>query len=148
MSILKQIDQELVKALKAGDRDKATVLRGLKSDIKYAQIEKSGDMSDEDILAVLTSCAKKRRESIEQYQAGGRDDLVAKEQAELKIIQAYLPKQLSEDEVRQIVADAINETGADSPQKIGLVMKVVMPKIKGKADGKLVNKLAMEFLAN
>ena len=147
MPILEQIDQDLIKALKAGEKQKATVLRGLKSDLKYAQIEKKSDLSDPEVLNVLASAAKKRRESIEQYQAAGREDLVTKESSELEIIQGYLPRQLSEDEVRQIVQDAVAETGATSPAQMGLVMKVVMPKTKGRADGKLVNRLVQEILA-
>lgn len=147
MPILEQIDQDLIKALKAGEKLKATVLRGLKSDIKYAQIEKKTALSDTDVIDVLSSAAKKRRESIEQYQAAGRQDLVTKETFELDVIQGYLPVQLSEAEVRQIISDAVAETGADSPAKMGLVMKAVMPKVKGRADGKLVNRLVQEFLA-
>ncbi len=147
MPILEQIDQDLIKALKAGEKLKATVLRGLKSDIKYAQIEKKTALSDTDVIDVLSSAAKKRRESIEQYQAAGRQDLVTKETFELDVIQGYLPVQLSEAEVRQIISDAVAETGADSPAKMGLVMKAVMPKVKGRADGKLVNRLVQEILA-
>lgn len=147
MPILERIDQDLIKALKAGEKHKATVLRGLKSDLKYAQIEKKTALGDPEVLDVLASSAKKRRESIEQYQAAGRQDLVAKESFELDLIQSYLPDQLSETEIRQIVADAIAETGANSPAQMGAVMKVVMPKVKGRADGKLVNRLVQEFLA-
>ncbi|MCK4632382.1 MAG: GatB/YqeY domain-containing protein [candidate division Zixibacteria bacterium] len=147
MSLLKQIDKDLIEALKAGEKQKVTVLRGLKSDLKYRRIDKGEDLVDEDIVAVLSSCAKKVRDSIEQFRNGGRDDLVAKEEFDLNIIQVYLPEQLSEEKLREIVREAIEETGADSPQKIGLVMKVVIPKVKGQADGKMINKLAMEILA-
>ncbi len=147
MSLLKHIDENLIKALKAGEKDKLTVLRGLKSDLKYKQIDKGDDLTKEEIIAVLSSAAKKRRESIEQYTLGNRDDLVKKESFELEIIKAYLPEQMSEEKVREIVVAAIEETGADSPQKIGLIMKVVMPKVKGQADGKLINKIAIELLA-
>lgn len=147
MSLEDRIDTDLKQALKAGDKDRVTVLRGLKSDLKYAKIDKKGDLTEADEVAVMSSAAKKRRESIEQYRAGNRDDLADKEQRELETIQQYLPKQLSEDEVRKMVQEAIEDTGAESPQQIGLVMKAVMPKLKGQADGKLVNKLAMEILA-
>ncbi len=147
MSLLKQIDKDLIEALKAGEKKKVTVLRGLKSDLKYCRIDKGEDLVDEDVVAVLSSCAKKVRDSIEQFRNGGRDDLVAKEEFDLNIIQVYLPEQLSEEKLREIVREAIEETGADSPQKIGLVMKVVIPKVKGQADGKMINKLAMEILA-
>ena len=97
---------------------------------------------------MLTSAAKKRRESIEQYKLGNRQDLVDKEQAELDMISAYLPEQLGEDTLRQLITEAIEATGADSPKDMGKVMKHLMPKIKGKADGKLVNRLVSDFLAN
>ncbi len=147
MSIVDRIDTALKEALKAGNRDKVTVLRGLKSDIKYRQIADGGDMTDEKVLEVLTTAAKKRRESIEQFQKGGREDLAQKEQSELEIIAEYLPRQLTEDELRPMVAEAITESGAESPKDMGKVMKVLMPKIKGRADGKLVNKLVSEILA-
>jgi hypothetical protein len=148
MSVISKIDSDIKEALKAGQKEKLTTLRGLKSDLKYAQIDKGKELTEEEVLAVLASAAKKRRDSIEQFQAGNRQDLVDSETFGLRIIEAYLPKQLSEDELRQIVSDAIQETGAQSPQQIGLVMKAVMPKIKGKADGKLVNRLVSEILAN
>ena len=146
MSILKKIDDNIIKALKNGEKEKLTVLRGLKSELKYKQIDKGDDLTDDDTIAVLSSAAKKRRESIEQYNNADRTDLADKESLELKIIEQYLPEQLDESKLRQIVADVIEETGADSPQKIGLIMKVVMPKIKGQADGKMVNKLVIELL--
>jgi len=148
MSVISKIDSDNKEALKAGQKEKLTTLRGLKSDLKYAQIDKGKELTEEEVLAVLASAAKKRRDSIEQFQAGNRQDLVDSETFGLRIIEAYLPKQLTEDELRQIVSDAIQETGAQSPQQIGLVMKAVMPKIKGKADGKLVNRLVSEILAN
>jgi len=148
MNRLEQIEQDLIKALKAHDKDKVMVLRGLKSDLKYRRIEKRDDLTDEDIISVLSSAAKKCRESLEDFKKGGRNDLIQKTEKELEILSAYLPQQLTEDELREIIKTAITETGADSPQKIGLVMKVVMPKIKGKADGKLVNRIVSELLAN
>ncbi len=148
MNRLEQIEQDLIKALKARDQQKVTVLRSLKSELKYRRIEKKGNLTDEDVIAVLSSYAKKCRESLSDFEKGGRDDLVQKAKMELDIVTTYLPRQLPEDELRSIIKTAIEETGADSPQKLGLVMKAVMPKIKGKADGKLVNKLASEMLAN
>jgi len=147
MSILKKIDEDLIKALKAGEKAKATVLRGLKSDFKYKQIELGKEPTDEDYVAVISGVAKKIKDSIEQFEKGGREDLVQKEQSELEIIQVYLPQQLGEQELRQIIEEAVKETGAETPQQMGLVMKVVMPKIKGRADGKLASKLASEILA-
>jgi uncharacterized protein YqeY len=147
MSLLARIDEELITALKGGDKLKATVLRGLKSDFKYKKIEKGADLTEDDIIGVLTGAAKKRRESIEQFQAGNRPDLADKEKTELDIINGYLPEQLSEEKLREIILESIRETGADSPAKAGMVMKDLMPKIKGKADGKLASRLVAEILA-
>ena len=147
MSLFEKIDQDMKEALKTGQKERLTVLRGLKSELKYKQIEKGGDLTEDDVIAVLSSLAKKRREAIEQFGLGGRDDLAAKERAELEIINSYLPQQLSDDELREMIRQAIDESGADSPQKIGLVMKLVMPRIRGRADGKLVNRMATEMLA-
>ena len=147
MSLLKRIDEDLIKALKNRETDKTTLFRGLKSDIKYKKIEKGDELTDEEIEGVLSSAAKRRRDSIEQFKAGNQQDLVDKETFELNIITTYLPEQMSEDKLREIIGAAIAKTGADSPAKMGLIMKEVMPQIKGKADGKLVNKLAVEMLS-
>ncbi|HOD66397.1 MAG TPA: GatB/YqeY domain-containing protein [candidate division Zixibacteria bacterium] len=147
MSLLETIDKDLTSALKAGDRHKATVLRGLKSDLKYKKIDKGAELTHEDIIAVLSTAAKKRRESIEQFQRGNRMDLVEQEQRELDLITAYLPRQLSEDDLRTLIAEAIRETGAQSAADLGRVMKALMPKVRGQADGKLVNQLAAKMLA-
>ncbi|MDZ4722704.1 MAG: GatB/YqeY domain-containing protein [candidate division Zixibacteria bacterium] len=152
MTLIDKIDTDIKEAMKSGQKEKLTVLRGLKSDIKYkamaaGPLGDSPPMADDAVIGVLNGAAKKRRESIEQYRAGGRADLADKEQSELDIIVAYLPQQMGEHELREIIKSAIAESGADSLQKIGLVMKVLMPKIKGQADGKLVNRLVTELLA-
>lgn len=147
MSLIERIDTDLKEALKTGQKERLTVLRGLKSDIKYKQIELGHPPTDADVIGVLTTNAKRRRESIDQFRAGGREDLATKEEFELQVISAYLPEQLTEERLRQIIADTIAETGADSPQKMGLVMKALLPKIKGQADGKLVSQLVTEMLA-
>ena len=139
MSLLENIDQDLIKALKSRDQHAADTLRGLKSDIRYFQIDKRLEkVGDDDVIAVLNSAAKRRRDSIEQFGLGGRADLVAKETRELEIIKKYLPEQLSEEEILSLVKEIIQETGAASPSDVGKVMKALMPKVKGRADGKLV----------
>lgn len=148
MKLVEQIDTEIIKALKSGEKVKLTVLRSLKSDFKYRQIDGGKELTDELAVEVITRAAKRRRESIEQFRAGQREDLATKEEIELEIISHYLPSQLGEDEVRSLVAAAVSESGASSAKEIGLVMKLLMPKVKGKADGKLVNKLVLEKLAN
>ena len=147
MSIIEKLETELIKALKSGEKEKVVVLRGLKSDIKYKKIDKGEELTNEEVIDVLSANTKKIRDSIEQFGKGGREDLVIKEKAALVIISEYLPEQIGEEELRGIVKQAVEESGAESPQQMGLVMKIVMPKIKGRADGKLVSKLAVEFLA-
>lgn len=148
MSILLKIDDELKKALKAGDKLKATLLRGLKSDIKYRQIELGRELTEEDIIGTLQSAAKRHRDSIEQFQKGGRADLVEKETKELELIEGYLPEQLSEDKIREHIQASIDATGASSPAQLGAVMKDLMPRLKGQADGKLVNQLVRQMLSD
>jgi uncharacterized protein len=147
MTLLEQIEHDMIEALKAGQKEKLTVLRGLKSDIKYKQIELGRPMTDDDVRSVFSTASKKRRDSIEQFRNAGREELAQKEEFELGVILSYLPKQLTEDEIRNLVVEAIAETGADSPQKMGLVMKALMPKTKGQADGKLLSRIVSELLA-
>lgn len=146
MSILEKIAEDLKKALKSGDKTKLSVLRLVKAAIKNMEIEKGALPTDEDISGVLRSFAKKAKESIGHFSKAGRKDLVEKEEAELSVIQGYLPEQLGEDELRKIIKDVINETGASGPKDLGKVMNPVMAKLKGKADGKLVNKIVREIL--
>lgn len=148
MSLIEKIDKELIKALKGGDKLAATTLRGLKSDIKYYQIDKILDkLTDEDVLGVLSYAAKKRRDSIEQFKAGGRDDLVDQESRELEIIQQYLPQLMTPAEIEPLVKQAIADTDAESPADIGKIMKVLMPQVKGKADGKMVKEIVLRLLS-
>lgn len=147
MSLLQRINDDLIKALKGGDKAAALTLRGLKSDLKYYQIDKKLDEpSDDDVVTVLSAAAKRRRDSIEQFQNGGRADLVAQETRELEIIQQYLPKQLSTEEIEIAVREAIAETGAASPADLGKVMKVIVPRLQGKADGRLVKDTVQRLL--
>lgn len=146
----KRLQEELKQAMLAKDELRKSVLRMLLSAINYYEIQKGGagyTATDEDVLAVIQKEVKQRHDSIEQYKAGGRQDLVDKETRELEILQTYLPAQMTEDEVRVIVKEAIAQTGARSVQDIGKVMGVLMPKIKGKADGSLVSKIVKEELA-
>ncbi len=146
MSLFEKVDKDTTEALKAGEKDRLLLLRGLKSDLKYAKLDKGDDLTDDDVIEVLTYQAKKRRDSIEQFEKGGRDDLVAKETVELEIVNRYLPQQLSDNELEEIVAEVITETNASTPADIGLVMKNLMPKVKGKADGRKVNEIVTKKL--
>ncbi|MCK4426978.1 MAG: GatB/YqeY domain-containing protein [candidate division Zixibacteria bacterium] len=145
-SIKDKITQDMKKALAAKDKVKLSVIRLLKSEIRYKEIEKGSELSDDEIISVLSSSVKRHKDSIEQFEKGGRDDLAAQEKAELEIIWEYMPKQLEEDELSKIVDEAIKETDVLSPSGLGKVMKIVMPKVKGRADGKRVNELALSKL--
>jgi len=124
----------------------------VKSKVQEKQVELRGtegreaELSDEDVTNVVSAYAKQRRDSIESYEQGGRKDLAANERAELEILTAYLPQQMNEDEVSAIVDDAVRESGASEPKDMGAVMKLVMPKVKGRADGKLVNRIVQSRL--
>jgi uncharacterized protein YqeY len=149
MSLYNQINEDLKSAMKAKDELALSVLRMLISSIKNKKIElkKQEDLSDDEIIAVLKSEVKKRRDSIESYQAGGRDDLVQKEQAEIDFIQKYLPEEMSEEQVVEIVQSVIDEIKPAGPQDFGKVMGAVMGKLKGQADGAVVQRVVKEKMA-
>ena len=147
MSIFERINSDLISAMKAGDKERTIALRGLKSAIKYREIDKGEDLTDEDVIAVLSSAVKRHRDSIEQYGKAARDDLVREEKAQLEIAMAYMPKQLEPEEIEKEVDETIAEVGASGPSDIGKVMKGIMPKLKGRADGKLVKDLVSRRLS-
>jgi len=152
MTLKERIVADLTAAMKAKDADRLAVLRMLKSkmmEAEVAQREKKGlgyVLEDPEAAAVIGAYAKQRRDSIDAYRQGGREDLAVKEEAELALIQQYLPTQLTADEIRAIVGDAIKESGATSAKDMGAVMKIVMPKVKGVSDGKIVNQIVKELL--
>ncbi len=146
VSTIEKLDAELKEALKSRDELKVSVIRMTKSSLKNKSIEKMATLTDDDILSVLSSLAKQRRESIEQFSLAGRTDLAEKEKKELEIIQTYLPKQLSSEELDEIILFAIKECNAVSPNDMGKVMKIVAPKTKGAADGKIVSQKVRELL--
>ena len=141
MDILKKINEDLVASMKNKDDLRTTTLRMMKSSIKNAEIAKrgKGELSEEDILGVLSTMVKQRKESVEQYQKANRNDLAEKENKEINIIQVYLPEQLSPEEVDEIIKATIQEAGITGIKDMGRLMKELMPKLKGKADGKLVS---------
>jgi hypothetical protein len=145
-SIKDKITQDMKKALADKDKVKLSVIRLLKSEIRYKEIEKGSELSDDEIISVLSSSVKRHKDSIEQFEKGGRKDLAAQEKAELEIIWEYMPKQLEEDELSKIVDQAIKKTDVSDPSGLGKVMKIVMPEVKGRADGKRVNELILSKL--
>lgn len=147
MSLMERLNEDMKQAMKNQDKFKLSVIRMVRSAIKYVEIEKRTTLTDEQIIDVLTREVKQRRDSLQEFEKAGREDLATSVKAELEILKDYLPEQLSEDEVRDIVKEAIAETGASGKADMGKVMGAVMPKVKGRADGKLINKLVMEFLS-
>lgn len=144
-----QLKEELKQSMLARDELKTSTLRMIISALGYYEIEKGGagyEATDEDVQQVLAKQAKQRRDSIEQFKAGGRDELAEKESKELTIVESYLPKQMEEEEVKKLVDEAIKETGAATASDMGKVMSALMPKVKGKADGSLVSRIVREKL--
>ncbi len=147
MSLTEQLQADMKTAMRDGDAHRRDTLRMALAAVQNAAKDKRADLTDEETLAVLTKQVKTRRESIKAYADAGRDDLAAREQAEIDVLQPYLPEQMSEEEVRALVAQAIADTGASSPKDMGRVMGALMPRTKGRADGKLVSSLVNEALA-
>jgi len=144
-----QLQDELKQSMLAKNAEKTSVLRLLLSAIGYFEIQKGGagyEASDEDVLSVIQKEAKQRRDSIEQFENGGRQELADKEKKELEMLQKWLPEQMGEDEIRTLVKEAISTTGASTVQDMGKVMGALMSKTKGKADGSLVSKIVREEL--
>ena len=149
MSLKDKLTADMKDAMKAREAGKLrlSVIRLVRGAIRQQEIDGQKELSDEDVLGVISKEVKQRRDSIEDFQKGGRDDLVAEAEAESAVLMEYLPQQLSEDEVRNLVKEAIAASGAVSPKDMGKVMKELMPKVKGRADGKLVNGIVKELLA-
>lgn len=147
MGLYKQIEDEMRVALKSGDAAKLSVLRMLVAAVKNLAIEKNlKEIQDQDVLQIIQRHIKQHKESIDQFEKGKRPDLVDKEKLELKILEAYMPKQLSEEELAGIIKDAMVESGISAKQDTGKLMKIVMEKVKGRSDGKIVNQLVMKLL--
>ncbi len=146
-----QLKDELKQAMLAKDAQTTSVLRMILSAVGYHEIQKGGagyEATDEDVLAVIHKQAKQHRDSIEQFKNAERNELVEKEEQELELLKKYLPEQMGEEEVKKLVAEAIQQTGAKEASDMGKVMGALMAKVKGKADGGLVSKLVKEMLAN
>ena len=147
MAVKEQLDQDLKAAMREKNQLRLDTVRGLKSAIKYREIELMKPLDDAGVLGVVASEIKRRKDSIEQYRAGNRPDLADKEEAEAKLLQAYLPAQLSAEELAAAVDAVIARTGAKGPKDMGAVMKALLPEVQGKADGKAVSELVKARLA-
>ena len=147
MGLTDQVGADIAAAMKARDASRLSALRMLKAAIMNKGVEKGRDLDDTEVLQVVASLVKQRRDSIEQFAKAGRTDLVEKETGELTVLQAYLPPSATPEEINAAVAEAIAETGATSAKDMGKVMKAVMPKLAGKnADGKAVNEAVRRTL--
>ncbi len=147
MSLLKRLDEDIKAAMKRSESIRLSALRMAKAAIKNVQIDKGRELSDEEIYSVLASMVKQRRESIEQFSRGGREELADKERQELAVLQSYMPAQLSPDDIETMILQAIEESSARSEADMGRVMKLLMPKMRGIADGKWVNNRVKELLS-
>ncbi len=147
MGLKDDISNQVKEALKAKDSMRVTTLRFLLSAVKNKEKDLRRDIEDAEVEQVAQVQVKQRRDSIEQFVSGGREDLADKERAELEIIKAFIPEEMSEEEIRVIVAEAKDATGATSMKDMGKLMGAVMPKVKGRADGKLVNAVVKELLS-
>jgi uncharacterized protein YqeY len=147
MALKDQLDADLKSSMREKDTVKLSVVRMLKSAIKYREIEAMKPLDDAGVLQVISGEIKRHKDSVEQYRAGNRLDLVEKEEAELVILQAWLPAQLTEGELKALVEAAVVKTGAAGPRDMGAVMKALLPDVQGKADGRLVSELVKARLS-
>ena len=148
MSLKEQLTEDMKTAMKAKEAGKQRlgVIRLVRGAVRQLEIDGKKELDDAGVLAVLSKEVKQRRDSIEEFRKGGREDLVKQNEEEIAILMEYLPQQLAEDEVRSLVKEAGTASGASSPKDMGKVMKLLMPKVKGRADGKLVNDLVRGML--
>ena len=147
MNVYDQLMADLKMALREQDELRKGTIRMALSALKYARVAKNADLTDEEMSAVLQKEVKQRQEAIVEFKRGGRDDLVAQESAEIEILQPYLPKILSREEIAGIARTVIAEVGALSPKQMGQVMRVLMSRVHGQADGRLVNEVVKELLS-
>lgn len=147
MDLSAKIEQQLVTAVKARDKVTLSALRMLKTALHNKEIDLARKLNEAESMQVLSQMVKQRKDSIEQFSRGGRQDLVEKEEAELKVLQAFMPEQMSDDELDALIRELIAETGAVSTKDMGKVMKALMPKIAGRADGKAAGEKVKALLS-
>ncbi len=148
MSLKDQLAEDLKDAMRQGDETRKTALRLTIAAIKNAEVAAIKQLDDPDVIGVIAKQAKQRRESIDEFQKANRQDLVDREAAELKVLESYLPAQMSREDVAAEARKVIEEVGAKGPQEKGRVMAALMPRLAGRADGKLVNEAVTELLSN
>ncbi|MEX5284575.1 GatB/YqeY domain-containing protein [Selenomonas sputigena] len=148
MSLKEKLMEDMKQAMKAKEegRLRLAVIRMVRSAIRQAEIDGKKELDDEGIVSIISKEVKSRKDSLEEFRKGNRADLVQETEEEISVLLPYLPQQLSEDEIRALVEEAVRATGAVTQKDMGKVMGVLMPKVKGRADGKLVNRLVCEKL--
>ncbi|MFQ6014134.1 MAG: GatB/YqeY domain-containing protein [Anaerolineae bacterium] len=147
MGLKEQLQEDLKQAMREGDPFRRSAIRLALTSIKNAEVEKMGELDEGEILALLAKEAKQRREAIEQFSKGGRQDLVKQEEAELAILTAYLPPQMSREEIEEAARQAIQAMGATGMKQMGDVMRHLMAELRGRADGRMVNQVVRELLS-
>lgn len=147
MELKARVAEDMKAGLRAGDKLRVSVLRLLTAMVKNREVDKRGPLTDAEVIQAVTSSVKQRQEAIEAYRRGGRQDLVDKEEAELTILQSYLPTPLTSEDLARLVREAIHETQATSAKEMGKVMAVLMPKVTGRADGRVVSTMVREALS-
>lgn len=146
MALKDQLMADMKEAMKAHDKDRLAVIRMVRGAIRQQEIDGKKELGDSDVIAVISKEVKMRKDSIEEFKKGDRQDLVDKTQAEIEVLMPYMPAQLSEAEVSELVKAAVEETGAKTQKDMGKVMGKLMPKVKGRADGKMVNNIVRSML--
>ncbi|MFB5266157.1 GatB/YqeY domain-containing protein [Paenibacillus enshidis] len=146
MNLSERLNEDMKQAMKSKDKFKLSTIRMVRSTIKNLEIELKRDLDDNELLDILSREIKQRKDALQEFEKAGRDELAESNKAEIEILSQYLPVQLTEEEIKVIVQQTIQETGASSKADMGKVMAALMPKVKGRADGKLVNQAVQQFL--
>ncbi|MGJ8454301.1 GatB/YqeY domain-containing protein [Pseudothermotoga sp. U03pept] len=146
MTLKEKLMEDLKTSMKSKDEAKVRTIRLILAAVKNFEVQKMGQATDDEICQLLSKEIKKRVEAIEMYRQGKREDLASEEEKELEIIKSYLPQQMSEEEIREVAKKILLQNNLSSPKDLGTAMKLIMPHVKGKADGKVVNKIVQELL--
>ncbi|MBU5675668.1 GatB/YqeY domain-containing protein [Alkaliphilus sp. MSJ-5] len=146
MSLKERLADQLKNAMKNKDQLRKNVITMIRADIKQIEVDKRVELTDEEVIEIISKQAKQRRDSIEEFKKGGREDLVEQAAQEVDVLMEYLPEQLSEEEIETIIKEVIADTGATSMKDMGKIMATAMPKLKGRTDGKVVNQIVRKIL--
>lgn len=146
MNLNERLNEDMKSMMKSGDKFSLSVVRMLRSAVKNVEINERRTLADDEVTEILTREVKQRRDALQEFEKAGRQDLVDQAKAEIEVIQRYLPQPLSEEELTRIVQETVNEIGATSKAEMGKVMSALMPKVKGRADGKQVNAAVSRLL--